>query len=142
MRWCNRRSNAASRSRNAPGGTWVHWVAFNIAPTTCIETCVAALGTPGINSFGLTGYGGPRPPSGTHRYFFTVYSLDVDLALAEGVSKAELLAALGGHVLATAEPVGLVPLRATNACRSIVAIDVVPPTSLAPQRRGDRHDRL
>ena len=98
---------AGAAVADAPGGTWVHWVAFNIAPTTSIETGVAALGTPGINSFGLTEYGGPCPPSGTHRYFFTVYSLDVHLALAQDMSKAELLAALGSHVLATAELVGL-----------------------------------
>ena len=55
---------------DAPGGTWVHWVEFNIDPVSEIPEDVGALGTAGLNSFGITIYGGPCPPSGTHRYFF------------------------------------------------------------------------
>ena len=92
---------------DAPGGTWVHWVAFNIPPTDEISADVALLGTSGSNSWDLTGYGGPCPPSGTHRYVFTVYALDSAIALGEGATKADLLSAIDGHVLGTAQLIGL-----------------------------------
>ena len=92
---------------DAPGGTWVHWVEFNIDPVSEIPEDVGALGTAGLNSFGITIYGGPCPPSGTHRYFFKVFALDVTLNLAAGASKAQLLAAMEGHVIAQAELMGL-----------------------------------
>ena len=92
---------------DAPGGTWVHWVEFNIAPRTQIPTGAGVLGTQGRNSFGTTGYGGPCPPSGTHRYFFTVYALSAELELAGGATKAQVLAAMEGLVLAQAELIGL-----------------------------------
>ena len=92
---------------DAPDGTWVHWVAFNIPPTPAIAADVSALGTAGVNSWGLLGYGGPCPPSGTHRYIFTVYALNTTLSLAEGASKEEVLAAMDGQLLASAEWIGL-----------------------------------
>ena len=92
---------------DAPGGTWDHWVAFNIAPTTEIPRAVGALGTAGVNSFGNTGYGGPCPPSGTHLYVHQVYALDIELGLGEGAAKDEVLAELQGHVLAEARLTGL-----------------------------------
>jgi Raf kinase inhibitor-like YbhB/YbcL family protein len=92
---------------DAPGGIWVHWVAFNIPPATTIAADVGALGTSGRNSWDLPGYGGPCPPSGTHRYVFTVYALDAELVLDEGVTEEELVAAMDGHVLGTAELIGL-----------------------------------
>ena len=69
-------------------------------------TGAGVLGTQRRNSFGTTGYGGPCPPSGTHRYFFTVYALSAELELAEGATKAQVLAAMEGLVLAQAELIG------------------------------------
>lgn len=92
---------------DAPGGTWVHWVEFNIDPLSEIPEDVGVLGTAGLNSFGITIYGGPCPPSGTHRYFFKVFALDAILDLAPGATKAQLLAAMEGHVIAQAELMGL-----------------------------------
>ncbi len=63
-------------------------------------------GSGGSNSWNRMGYGGPCPPSGTHRYFFKLYALDSELELSEGVSKEELLAAMEGHILAEAELMG------------------------------------
>jgi len=92
---------------DAPAGTWDHWIAYDIpATTTVIPEGVGSLGTPGRNSWGRTGYGGPCPPSGTHRYFFTVYAPDTDLGLGPGAGKSQLLDALSGHVLAEATLMG------------------------------------
>ena len=85
---------------DAPRGTWVHWVAYDIEPVSAIAEGVAALGTPGTNSWGRTGYGGPCPPSGRHRYIFALYALDTRLGLAPGADKEALSVALDGHVLA------------------------------------------
>ncbi len=96
---------------DAPKGTWVHWVAWNIRDTklpkniykqSYVET---ALGTmcQGRNSWQRIGYGGPCPPSGTHRYFFKVYALDTDLDLSPDATKKHLLAAMEGHILAQGE---------------------------------------
>lgn len=92
---------------DAPVGVWDHWVEFDIGPREHIPEAVDRLGTPGTNSWDRTGYGGPCPPSGTHRYFFTVYALDSELGLSAGATKAEVLAALEGHVLAQAALMGL-----------------------------------
>jgi len=92
---------------DAPGGTWDHWIAYDIAPAHEIAEDVDSLGTPGTNSWGRTGYGGPCPPNGTHRYFFTVYALDTELALEPGADKATVLDALADHVLAEAVLMGL-----------------------------------
>ena len=91
---------------DAPAGTWVHWVVFNIAPAGRIEES-SSPGLQGKTSFGNNAYGGPCPPSGTHRYYFKLYALDTALQLQEGVSKAALTQAMQGHILATAELVGL-----------------------------------
>lgn len=91
---------------DAPGGTWDHWVAYDIPVTSQIEAAVGALGTAGRNSWGGAGYRGPCPPRGTHRYVFTVYALDTRLGLAEGADKARVLHALQGHVLAEASLTG------------------------------------
>ena len=92
---------------DAPGGTWVHWIEFNIAPSEGIVEAAVGIGREGRNSWGQTGYGGPCPPSGTHRYFFKVFALDLMLDLSEGASKQQLLAGMEGHVLAEAELIGL-----------------------------------
>jgi Raf kinase inhibitor-like YbhB/YbcL family protein len=98
---------------DAPMGTWVHWVIFNIPASTRNLT----EGTPtdpqlsdgslqGKTSAGSSGYHGPCPPSGTHRYFFKLYALDTILSLSAKADKKELLAAMDGHILANAELMG------------------------------------
>lgn len=99
---------------DAPGGTFTHWVIFNIpAGATGLEENTAKIGElpdgtlQGKNSFGTIGYGGPCPPSGSlHRYYFTLYALDITLDLASGATKAQVLAAMEGHVLAEAVIMG------------------------------------
>lgn len=81
---------------DAPGGTWTHWTVWNI-PVTGNEMKLEENSVPGVqgtNDFGKLNYGGPCPPSGTHRYFFKVYALDSELDLAEGASVSELYKAL------------------------------------------------
>jgi Raf kinase inhibitor-like YbhB/YbcL family protein len=92
---------------DAPSGTWDHWVAYDIEPAPDIPPDVGDLGTAGVNTSGSTGYGGPCPPSGTHRYVHQVYALDTTLGLAEGATKGEVFAAMEGHVLAEATLTGL-----------------------------------
>ena len=91
---------------DAPMGTWVHWVVFNIPPMEKIEEN-SRPGPQGINDFGRLDYGGPCPPSGTHRYFFKIYALDTTLNLKEGIRKADLEKAMKGHILEQAELIGL-----------------------------------
>jgi Raf kinase inhibitor-like YbhB/YbcL family protein len=99
---------------DAPVGTWVHWVLYNLpAETRALPEAVPADadladgGWHGENSWRRLGYGGPCPPSGTHRYFFKLYALDTVLDdLDAGASKKELLKAMEGHVLAEAELMG------------------------------------
>ena len=68
-------------------------------------------GRQGLNDFGKTKYGGPCPPSGTHRYFFKLYALDTKLNLTEGIGKSGLEDAMQGHILAQAELVGVYQKR-------------------------------
>lgn len=98
---------------DAPMGTWVHWVVWNIPPEmTSLDEGVpddAALtnGTrQGKTDFGSIGYGGPAPPSGVHRYFFKVYALDTMLDLSAGATKADLEKAMKGHILAQGQLMG------------------------------------
>lgn len=91
---------------DAPGGTWDHWIAYDIGPVTTIDEGDHAIGTGGLNSWRETGYGGPCPPSGVHRYFFKLFALDTELGLGEGAAKAEVLNAMEGHVLADATLMG------------------------------------
>ena len=60
----------------------------------------------GTSDFGTTGYGGPCPPGGTHRYFFKIYALDAPVELSAGTTKAELLGAMEGHILAQGQLMG------------------------------------
>lgn len=99
---------------DAPGGVWVHWVLYNIPPK---ETGLAE-GIPegnelpngamhGLNDFGRPGYGGPAPPSGkVHRYRFRVYALDAVMVLKPRARRAQLDAAMEGHILAKGELIG------------------------------------
>jgi Raf kinase inhibitor-like YbhB/YbcL family protein len=91
---------------DAPNGVWDHWIVYDVVPQEIIDEAVATLGTPGTNSWRRTGYGGPCPPSGAHRYYFTVYALDTGLGLPSGADKAEVLEAVSGHVLAEAVLMG------------------------------------
>ena len=92
---------------DAPVGTWDHWIAFNIPPSTKqISKRAEPEGIAGKNSWGRTGYGGPCPPSGTHRYFFKLYALDTILNLPEGATKKDLEKAMQGHIIAKAELMG------------------------------------
>jgi Raf kinase inhibitor-like YbhB/YbcL family protein len=84
---------------DAPGGTWDHWILWNVAPdTTDVAEGREPEGVSGRNDFGNTGYGGPCPPA-RHTYRFKVYALDAELDLAPGSSKKQLEAAMKGHIL-------------------------------------------
>jgi len=99
---------------DAPAGTWVHWVAFDLPPT--LRSLPQAVpkkeqlpdGTrQGQNDFGKTGYGGPCPPPGkVHRYFFKIYALDTKLNLPSRATKKDVERAMQNHVLAQGEYVG------------------------------------
>lgn len=93
---------------DAPAGTWVHWVLFDISPQTTqlAEDLPATIGVQGNSSWDRTGYGGPCPPSGEHRYFFKLYALDTTLGLEAGATKEEVLEAMAGHVVAQGELMG------------------------------------
>ena len=92
---------------DAPVGTWDHWIVFNIPPSTKeIPKGKEPQGTAGKNSWGRTGYGGPCPPSGTHRYFFKLYALDAMRNLPQGTTKKELEMAMQGHIIAQAQLMG------------------------------------
>ncbi len=93
---------------DAPRGIWIHWVAWTIGPGTkeIPENTVPQGALQGTNDFRKQGYGGPCPPSGTHRYFFKLYALDAVLPLKAGATKAQLEEAMKGHVLAQAELIG------------------------------------
>ncbi len=98
---------------DAPVGTWVHWVMWNI-PTSARaleENLPKTASLPngskqGTTDFRRVGYGGPCPPSGTHRYFFKLYALDATLNLPATTTKKDLEKAIRGHILAQAELIG------------------------------------
>lgn len=95
---------------DAPGGDFTHWTLWNISPaTTDLPEGIAPAGTvQGVTSFGTTGYGGPCPPSGTHRYTFDLFALDTLLDLPEGAQRQEVEAAMQGHVIGQTRLIGLV----------------------------------
>jgi hypothetical protein len=90
---------------DAPRGLFTHWIVWNIDPkaTDIGENSAPAGGIQGTNDFGKRNYGGPCPPSGTHRYFFKIYALDTKLDLKPSARRAELDAAMRGHTLAQGE---------------------------------------
>jgi len=91
---------------DAPGKTWVHWLVWNIPITHHIKEN-SVPGEQGWNDFKRIAWGGPCPPSGTHRYFFKVYALDTLLELSSKTTKKELEQAMGEHILAFGELVGV-----------------------------------
>jgi hypothetical protein len=98
---------------DAPVGMWVHWVVWNIDPTTLeiAEDNVPRTASQGKNDWKRNTYGGPCPPSGVHRYFFKLYALDTRLNLGTGAAKTDLEKAMHGHILAKAELIGLYKRR-------------------------------
>lgn len=90
---------------DAPRGVYDHWVVWNIPPSEGIAEN-SQPGVSGKNSFGNTGYGGPCPPSGSHRYFFKVFALDNDLDIQAGSDKKALKEAMKNHVIASGELMG------------------------------------
>jgi len=92
---------------DAPGGLFTHWLVWNIPPqTNSIAEGSAPKGVHGTNDFGKSGYKGPCPPTGTHRYSFKVFALDHELDLRGGAKRSQLDAAMKGHVVAQGELVG------------------------------------
>ncbi len=103
---------------DAPIGTWVHWVLYNLPAETrgLPEAIPPDADLPdgsqhGRNSWRRLGYGGPCPPRGPHRYFFNLYALDTVLDLVASASKKQLLRAMERHVLAQAELMGVYARR-------------------------------
>jgi Raf kinase inhibitor-like YbhB/YbcL family protein len=98
---------------DAPMGTWVHWVIFNIPAglggleeDVPADEVLSSGAIQGINDFRRIGYGGPCPPGGTHRYFFKIYALDTELDLKPGATKSQVLETMEGHILAQGELMG------------------------------------
>jgi hypothetical protein len=98
---------------DAPRGTWVHWVLFNIPPDTKdlpektpINPALTNGARHGMNSWPKLGYGGPCPPSGIHRYYFKIYALDFVLPQQPGITKEQLLNSMEGHILAQGQLMG------------------------------------
>lgn len=98
---------------DAPGKTWVHWVLYRIPPAirrmppaVPPDEELADGSRHGMTDFGRVGYGGPCPPSGTHRYYFKLYALDLRLDLSPGAAKRQVEQAMQGHILAQAQLMG------------------------------------
>jgi Raf kinase inhibitor-like YbhB/YbcL family protein len=119
LTWTNAPANIRSFALiaddpDAPMGTWVHWVLYDLPPSTkalpedvAKTQYITGNAKQGINDFHRLGYGGPCPPPGKpHRYFFKIYALDTMTGLKPGATKKELLKAMEGHVLAEGQLVG------------------------------------
>ncbi len=99
---------------DAPSGTWSHWVLYNLSPTlkglpegVPRTAAISDNGRQGSNDFKRLGYGGPCPPAGKpHRYLFILYALDVPLTLDAGMTRADLLRVMEGHILAEGRLMG------------------------------------
>lgn len=98
---------------DAPRGTWVHWVLWNIDPKTreIREDSIPKGASQGWNDFSKADYGGPCPPSGTHRYFFKLYALDTILDLSSNSTKVDLENAMKGHIIEQTQIIGLYKRR-------------------------------
>jgi Raf kinase inhibitor-like YbhB/YbcL family protein len=89
---------------DAPSGLFTHWMVWNIPPQTgAIGEGSTPKGVQGTNGFGKSGYGGPCPPSGTHRYYFKIFALDRELDLPFGAKRGQVDGAMKGHILAEGE---------------------------------------
>ena len=118
LRWANAPENTKSfalicEDPDAPVGTWIHWVIFNIpAEIDHLEEQIEPFEHSnngmihGLNDFRRLGYGGPCPPNGIHRYFFRLYALDEELDCSPRCLKADVMEAMQGHVLAQAALMG------------------------------------
>ena len=104
---------------DAPRGTFTHWVLFNIDPRigSIDENAVPNGAAQGLNSAGQVGYRGPKPPNGTHRYFFRLHALNTRLTLADGATREQVEAAFHGRVVATAELMGRYTTGSATAIR-------------------------
>ena len=98
---------------DAPMGTWVHWVLFNLPAdvkelpgSVPLQKRLETGAIQGTNDFRKIGYGGPCPPGGTHRYYFKLYAVDTELNLQAGATKRELLKAMEGHILGEGQLMG------------------------------------
>ena len=92
---------------DAPSGLFTHWLVWNIPPqTNSIAEGSAPKGVHGANDFGKSGYRGPCPPPGTHRYSFKIFAMDRELDLRAGAKRSQVDAAMKGHVIAQGELVG------------------------------------
>jgi len=94
---------------DAPSKTWVHWTIWNIDPDTkeILENGIPQGAVEGMTDFGIPGYGGPCPPSGIHHYFFKLYALDITLDLSSSASAVNIQEAMQGHILDSAELIGI-----------------------------------
>lgn len=93
---------------DAPGGSWVHWLVWNIPSNVTGFSKNENITFPqGKNDFGMIRYGGPCPPSGLHHYYFKLYALDTILDLPEGATREQLEAAMMGHIIETAQLIGV-----------------------------------
>ena len=115
LRWSESPANTRSFALimddpDAPGGTFTHWVLFDIPPSISqLAEDDQSTGISGQNGFGRNGYGGPCPPKGrgAHRYFFKLYALDIaSLQLKAGAARSEVEAAVKGHVIGQAQWLG------------------------------------
>lgn len=98
---------------DAPGGDWVHWVLYNLPADNIglienmpLTETLKAGGFQGKNDFGKIGFGGPCPPTGTHRYFFRIYAVDSELSLKAGATRAELVKAMESHIVVQGQLMG------------------------------------
>ncbi len=98
---------------DAPVGDWVHWILYNIPPETNYlsegasnKKQIPPNSIEGLNDWGINSYGGPCPPSGTHRYYFKLYALDIVLSPDNKMTKKKLLELMKGHILGEAVLMG------------------------------------
>jgi Raf kinase inhibitor-like YbhB/YbcL family protein len=93
---------------DATKGTFNHWLLFNMSPSIhdIREGSAPVMATQGQNDFGEVSYGGPKPPSGEHRYFFKAFALDTILPLSRGAKRDEIEKAMSGHVIEEAKLMG------------------------------------
>lgn len=93
---------------DAPGGVFTHWIIYNMTPGVLqiVEGELPISGTQGMNDYGETAYGGPKPPSGTHRYFFKLFALDTMLESENPLDRENLYEAMESHIIDQAQIIG------------------------------------